>query len=662
MKKILLTLFTLMLFALCLTFDTQAAMADSELKGRLSAYSDYYVKTDKGVAYYEYEKWDASEEEMYAVISGMAESLMGEAVEDYCRVNIKFFFNHGPYGDDFEAFFDALSLVKKKFGNFFTEWSRYNKLMMSVTSYSGGEYFSANFNLYLNGSEQDKIKKWFGGKEIEAGKEYDAQLLSLVNQAQQECSDNMETVQFFLKWLDENAEYVIWTGYTNDPAYALLLGETVCGGYANAFKDLCNASGIPAIVPVNMEANHAWSQVYVDGIWYTADLCNVVKSKSGTYEGYLFTDPDLSADCSDFVEKHKKDYVESFKYKDTVNLNSCSFSYDNSYSYTGKVIKPSVTVKFGGKALKAGTDYKVTYSNNIYPGTGKITVAGIGENGYSGKKTLSFKIDLPKIKITAKPGKTSVSLSWKAVSGVDGYIVRMYNYKTDEYEDLSKVKGTSCTVKNLTAGKKYKLAVRPYVSENGNIYRGNNSSVTVYTLPGKVKNLRATSVTDSTLKLKWTAMDAADKYEVQISTDGKKWKTQAKVKKNSLTVKNLSANKKYYFRVRAISDGGKGSYSSKKAITTLMAKPTVSAKASKGKITVSWNRISGAKGYVVAYARNSDMINNKKLTVKKGSKTSAAIKGLKSKKNYYIRVRAYKTVSGERVYGSYSKVIKVKVK
>ncbi len=649
--KIMLTLFVLMFFSLCLSFDTQAAMSDKEVKSRIKEYSDSYVKAENGVTYLEYEDWDSSEEKMYEVISTVAENLMAEPLEDYCRVNIKFFFTHKPYGSDFQAFFDKLSLVKKKFGNFFTEWSRYNKMTMSVTSYGGGEYFSANFNLFLNGSEPD-----------EYGKKYDDKLISLVKQAQEKCDSNKEMAQFFLKWLDENAKYMIFTGYTNDPRYALNVGYTVCGGYANAFKDLCNAAGIPAIVPVNMEANHAWSQVYLDGTWYTADLCNVVKSESGTYDGYLFTDPDLSTDCNDFVGKHKKDYVNSFKYRNTVDISSCSFSYKDSFSYTGKSIIPGLTVKFGDETLEAGVHYKVTYKYNKYPGTGKMILEGVSKNGYRGTKTLSFKIKLPKLKLSADPGKTSVKLTWKAVKGADGYIVRMYNYKTDSYKDIKTVKGTSCTVKNLSSGKKYKLAVRAYVSENGKIYRAENSAVTVYTLPGKIKNLRASTVTDTSVRLKWSAMDVAEKYEVQISTDGKSWSKEATVKKNSCTVRKLSSNKKYYFRVRAISDSGKGSFSSKKAVTTLLSDPEISAEAGKGKITVSWDKVNKAKGYVAVCARNKDMMNNKKVTVKKGSKTSAVIKGLKSGKNYYVKVRAYKTVDGERVYGSYSKAVRVKVK
>ena len=650
-KGILLTLFTVLLFSLGLSFDTNAVMPDKEVKSRISAYSGSYVKAEKGVTYLEYENWDPSEEKMYEVISKIAENLMAEPVEDYCRVNIKFFFTHKPYGSDFQTFFDKLTVVKKKFGNFFTEWSRYNKMTMSVTSYKGGEYFSANFNLFLNGSEQDKY-----------GEAYDEKLLSLVNQAQQECDSNMEMAQFFLSWLDENARYMIFTGYTNDPRYALNVGYTVCGGYANAFKDLCNAAGIPAIVPVNMEANHAWSQVYLNGIWYTADLCNVVKSKSGSYNGYLFTDPDLPADCNDFLEKHKKAYVNSFKYRNTVSLSSCSFKYKDSFSFTGKSITPELTVKFGGETLKPGVDYTVEYMYNKYPGTGKIILEGIKKNGYRGSKTLSFKINLPKLKVTAEEGKTTVKLSWNKVAGADGYIVRMYNYETDSYENIDKVKGTAYTVKKLSPGKKYKLAVRAYVSENGNVYRGDNSSVTVYTLPGKIKKLRASSITETSVKLKWSAMDVAEKYEVQISTDGKKWKTEATVRKNRYTAKNLSSNKKYYFRVRAVSDSGKGTFSDKKAFTTLLPKPEIEASAGKKKITVSWKKIKGAKGYVVVCARNKDMMNNKKVTVKKGSKTTATVKGLKSKKNYYVKVRAYKTVDGERVYGSYSKAVKVKVK
>ena len=63
------------------------------------------------------------------------------------------------------------------------------------------------------------------------------------------------------------------------------------------------------------------------------------------------------------------------------------------------------------------------------------------------------------------------------------------------------------------------------------------------------------------------------------------------------------------------------------------------------KVTVTLTKkISGATGYQVAYATKSSM---KKQKVKSFKGSSVTIKGLKKKKSYYFRVRAYKTQSGK---------------
>lgn len=72
------------------------------------------------------------------------------------------------------------------------------------------------------------------------------------------------------------------------------------------------------------------------------------------------------------------------------SLSSAVASYSKSATYTGKSIKPSVTVKLSGKALKLNTDYTVTYKNNIDAGTATITIKGKGN--YSGTLTKSFTI------------------------------------------------------------------------------------------------------------------------------------------------------------------------------------------------------------------------------------------------------------------------------
>ena len=49
-----------------------------------------------------------------------------------------------------------------------------------------------------------------------------------------------------------------------------------------------------------------------------------------------------------------------------------------------------MTVKFGTNVLKQGTDYKITYKDNVKLGTAYATVTGIGK--YSGTVIRSFKI------------------------------------------------------------------------------------------------------------------------------------------------------------------------------------------------------------------------------------------------------------------------------
>ncbi len=65
-----------------------------------------------------------------------------------------------------------------------------------------------------------------------------------------------------------------------------------------------------------------------------------------------------------------------------------------SMPYTGKAVKPKVTVKarVAGKSvtLKAGTDYTVKYVNNVKAGTAKVIVTGKGN--FTGIITKTFKI------------------------------------------------------------------------------------------------------------------------------------------------------------------------------------------------------------------------------------------------------------------------------
>ena len=81
----------------------------------------------------------------------------------------------------------------------------------------------------------------------------------------------------------------------------------------------------------------------------------------------------------------------------------------------------------------------------------------------------------------------------------------------------------------------------------------------------------------------------------------------------------------------------------------------------KGKTVVSFKKINGAVGYQIQYAKNKKFTKGKKSKTTK--KTKYTIKKLTKKKTYYFRVRAYvKDSSGNKVYGKWSAVKKLKIK
>lgn len=86
-------------------------------------------------------------------------------------------------------------------------------------------------------------------------------------------------------------------------------------------------------------------------------------------------------------------------------------------------------------------------------------------------------------------------------------------------------------------------------------------------------------------------------------------------------------------------------------------------KASKKALTVTWNKVSGVKGYQLQVATDKKFKKNKKtVTIKKQKTTKITRKKLKAKKKYYVRVRTYKTVNGKKVYSSWSNVKNTKTK
>lgn len=150
-------------------------------------------------------------------------------------------------------------------------------------------------------------------------------------------------------------------------------------------------------------------------------------------------------------------------------------------TYTGYLLKQTITVKDGTKTLKYGTDYYCQYKNNLKPGEAALTITGKGY--YSGSRTVKFKI-LPKKQSLLKlysSRKGYLKATWKKDSTVSGYqVVIARNSKFTSGVKYSVISGNSTVSKTFTKLRSkatYYVKVRAYKTISGKKYYGSYSSI-----------------------------------------------------------------------------------------------------------------------------------------------------------------------------------------
>lgn len=83
-------------------------------------------------------------------------------------------------------------------------------------------------------------------------------------------------------------------------------------------------------------------------------------------------------------------------------------------------------------------------------------------------------------------------------------------------------------------------------------------------------------------------------------------------------------------------------------------------KKGKTKAKITWKKVTGANGYEI-FMRTGKGKYKKVKTITKGKTVTYTQSGLKKKKRYSFRVRAYKNTGGKKLYGKYSKVKRIKI-
>lgn len=166
--------------------------------------------------------------------------------------------------------------------------------------------------------------------------------------------------------------------------------------------------------------------------------------------------------------------------KSKKNISKAKISSISAKAYTGKAIKPAITVKYKGKKLKLNRDYKVSYTRNKNIGTAKVKIKGIKK--YKGTKTKTFKIKVTNTTNVKISGKTSdsISLKWSGTSkNITGYKIYMATLRNGKYNLIKTINGkaTTYTVAGLENYKRYYFKVRAYKKIGSKTYYGNYSSM-----------------------------------------------------------------------------------------------------------------------------------------------------------------------------------------
>ena len=272
-----------------------------------------------------------------------------------------------------------------------------------------------------------------------------------------------------------------------------------------------------------------------------------------------------------------------------IQLSASSFTYD------GTEKKPKITVKSGRKLLVSGTDYTVSYKNNINAGTASVTITGKGK--YSGTITKSFSIK-PAGFTKASVTLSASSFTWNGAEKKPRVTVKIGN-------------------RQLTAGRDYTVSYK------------NNVSVGTASVTITAKGNYTGSISKN------FSITAADFTKTSVSLSVSSFTYDGAEKKPKITVKNgkkqLTANTDYTVSYKnninagtaSVTITGKGSYSGSqtknftitpadltKTKISLSAssfiydgaekKPAITIKAGKKQLTLN-------KDYTISYKNNTNV-------------------------------------------------------
>lgn len=383
------------------------------------------------------------------------------------------------------------------------------------------------------------------------------------------------------------------------------------------------------------------------GIDYTTSYTNNVNAGKGYVTVYG-------------INKYNGSITKEFSISPCNFTNNANFTASLSYTtatYNGTALCPTVNLFYGNTILTENKDYTVAYSNNVNVGTGYVQIKGIGN--FTGVITKSFTIkgislqEKGKCKVIVEknslvyynePISPILYVSYNDLNGNSRYLTEGVDY-TVTYSNLNKMGKANAKIRGI------------------GIYSGTiNKSFNI--IPQKVSGIYISDITSSSLKINWSKISNVAGYQIfKYNSKKKKFEHLAFVSpsKTSYSLSKLSAAGTYRFKIRAyISINNKKTYGYTSNEFSSSLKPSqvsiTSVTKSKNKLTVEWKKIN-CSGYEIFYSTDKKMKKGVKTIKVSSSKSSKTIKGINKSKRYYVKVRAYTSKNGKKLYGKKSALV-----
>lgn len=275
---------------------------------------------------------------------------------------------------------------------------------------------------------------------------------------------------------------------------------------------------------------------------------------------------------------------------------------------------------------------------------------------------------------SVKTNENGFDVTVSKVDNATGYEIRYAtqkdfgNAKTDKFDNSK----TTFTITGRAYDAIYYVQARAYNTVNGKVYYSNWSASKQVSTASKYPGASSiTKVTANKNGFDVTVSKASNVtgYQIRYAT----WSDFSNAKtdtfngnsKTTFTITGRAYDTKYYVQARtykiAYGEYYYSNWTSSQQVTT--AKDPYTPKATSitsvtgdiNAFTVKWNAVSGVSGYEIQFATKSDFSNGATQTAD-GSATSKTITGRAGNCKYYVRIRAYNTVSGSKHYSDWSAV------